>query len=74
MNIEDYWDRPPPEPTAKCVAWRKKIEDGWRPNRRISQMGYYEKAEFFGVYIWEYINVISPMLNGTFDLPPMGQR
>lgn len=33
-------------------------------------MGYDQAAEFFGVYIWEYVNVISPLLAVTFKDEP----
>lgn len=56
-----YWTSPPPEPSARCEWWRKQFAEGWRPNRRVSQMGYHEAANFYGVYIWEYLNVISQL-------------
>jgi len=62
FNIETYWTSPPPEPSQRCDIWVAKIKAGWRPNRRIRQMGYYEGAEFYGVYIWEYSNVIQPLI------------
>ena len=27
-------------------------------------MGYYESSVYFGVYIWEYLNVLAPMMRG----------
>jgi hypothetical protein len=42
--------------------WRERITAGWRPNQRISTLGYYESAAYYGVYIWEYLHVISPLL------------
>lgn len=63
INIEQYWNVPPPEPSPGLVKWLAKIADGWRPNRRIRSMGYYSAAEFYGVYIWEYLHVISPALS-----------
>lgn len=39
-----------------------RINAGWRPNRRLRSMGYHESAEYFGVYIWEYLNVLYPLL------------
>ncbi len=33
-------------------------------------MGYDQAAEFFGVYIWEYVNVISPLLAVTCSDEP----
>lgn len=35
---------------------------GWRPNRRIRQMCYDCSAEFYGVWLWEYLNVLAPLL------------
>lgn len=62
VNRYDYWTERPPMPSPNLLKWQKKIEDGWVPNARISSMGYDESAEFFGVYIWEYINVLLPLL------------
>ncbi len=28
-------------------------------------MDYYSASEFYGVYIWEYLNVIRPLLEGA---------
>ena len=41
---------------------RNLIKAGWKPNRRISGMGYDDSAHFFGVYVWEYINVLSSLI------------
>lgn len=60
-DVQRYWTRPPPERSARCAWWAAKIQAGWRRNRRLGGMGYHEAARFFGVYIWEYINVISPL-------------
>ena len=62
MNIEEYWSNPPPEPSKNLLKWIEKINNGWRPNKRISSMGSEEKAEFFKVYIWECCNVLIPLL------------
>lgn len=62
IDVTRYWIDPPPQPSAGLAKWQAKIASGWRPNRRISAMGYYEASEFYGVYIWEYINVIRPLL------------
>jgi hypothetical protein len=61
-DVERYWTSGPDEHSARCQWWMKRIEDGWRPNRRINTLGYHEMAEYFGVYIWEYLNVIYPVL------------
>jgi hypothetical protein len=62
LNIELYWQDPPPEPSQRCLHWQAKIRAGWLPNRRIGSMDYYSRAEFFGVYLWEYFNVLLPLM------------
>ena len=62
VNVTDYWAAAPPIPSPKLAAWVQRIARGWRPNRRVRAMGYHEAAEFFDVYIWEYLNVIRPAL------------
>lgn len=64
-EIERYWMEPPPEPSPQLAKWMAKIKAGWTPNRRIGSLDYYSSAEFFGVYIWEYLNVIRPALYET---------
>ena len=65
----EYWhsDNPPPERSARCQYWLEQIAAGWRPNARISCLGYDDSAEFYGVYIWEYLNVLSPFLDKLCD-------
>ena len=60
--IEDFWITSPPKLSDRCTWWVARIEAGWRPNRRISGAGYSGSAAYYGVYIWEYLNVISPRL------------
>jgi len=60
-----YWTNEPPDRSARCAWWVSRFEAGWRPNRRVWRMGYDECAEYFGVYLWEYLNVISPLMNAT---------
>lgn len=65
-NIERYWSEPPPERSPRCTWWVARIDAGWRRNRRLSAMGYYTSAAYFGVYIWEWCEVLWPMLrDGT---------
>lgn len=61
-NIETFWATPPPERSPRCTYWVAELASGWVPNRRVRSMGYYEQAEFFGVYVWEHLHVLSPML------------
>lgn len=62
IDPEKYWTEQPPEPSPRLAEWLRRINDGWRPNRRIQNMGFEEAAAFYGVYIWEYFNVIRPAL------------
>jgi hypothetical protein len=55
-----YWGDPPPELSERCRYWLRQIERGWRPNRFIRLHCYDCAAEWYGVWIWEYINVIRP--------------
>lgn len=60
-DVELFWSRPPKERSPRCAYWVQRIGEGWSPNRRIRAEGYYSSAEFYGVYIWEYTNVILPL-------------
>ncbi len=62
-EIERYWTTEPPDLSARCRYWIRRIEKGWRGNRRFIRMGYDEAAEYLGVYIWEWLNVLSPLLD-----------
>ena len=62
IDIDKYWTAPPPEPSAGLIKWLARIGAGWRPNRRIRSLGYYSAAEFYGVYVWEYLHKIRPLL------------
>jgi hypothetical protein len=57
-----YWLDPPPEPSPRLQWWLTRVNAGWRPNRRIRMMGYDESAGWFGVYLWEWTNVLCPRL------------
>lgn len=56
-----YWESPPPEPSPKLLRWVERIEAGWRPNRRIQQMGRDACSGFYDVYQWEYLYVLLPL-------------
>lgn len=61
-NIEEYWTEPPAEQSARCTWWVERIRAGWKRNKRIHALGYYERAAFFGVYIWEQLHVVDAAL------------
>lgn len=59
----DFWRYLPDDLSPRCSWWLRQIEVGWRPNRYIRRMGYDESAEWYGVYIAEYLHVIEPALS-----------
>lgn len=66
-DCTEYWTTPPPNPSARCTYWVERIKNGWRPNRRVNQMGFGEASLFFGIYVWEYRNVIIPLMEEKED-------
>lgn len=62
VDVTTYWLSPPPKPSAQLQKWTAKIQAGWKPNRRLRSMGYEEAADYYGVYIWEYLNVLMKLL------------
>ena len=61
-DAEDYWLFAPSQLSARCAYWVRQIERGWLPNRRIVREGYQYGADWYGVYIWEYLNVLDPLI------------
>jgi hypothetical protein len=58
-----YSDSAPPELSARCHYWVRQIERGWLPNRAWRTEGYDTASEsLYGVYIWEYLNVLMPLV------------
>jgi len=70
-DSELYWSSAPPEPSPRCTWWLKRIDAGWRPNKRVRRLGYYDRAAYYGVYIWELLNKIDPAL--TQGVPMLAQ-
>lgn len=62
-DATEYWTSPPPAPSARLGYWQDRIAAGWRPNKRVRALGYHDSADFYGVYIWEWINVLRPLLD-----------
>lgn len=53
----------PPAPSPRLAWWLYRVVwEDWRPNRRLHQLGRDESAEFFGITVWEYCNVLYPVL------------
>lgn len=59
------------ELSERCRWWLRQIERGWRPNRRIASECWECSADWYGVYGWEFMDVICPALKngrlGDFD-------
>ena len=68
-DVQAFWGSPPKGRSPRCAYWVEQIEKGWIRNRRIGGMGYFEAAEWFGVYLWEYLNVLSPMMREREERP-----
>ncbi len=64
-NPYAYFAEQPPCPSARLLYWKKRIRAGWRQNSRIKRLGYSEAARYFGVYVWEWLHVLSPLLAHT---------
>lgn len=61
-DVETFWTEPPPERSPRCAWWVARVNDGFRPNRHARRLGYYAAAEHYGVYLWEYLHVLLPLL------------
>lgn len=62
-DVTRYWMSPPPELSPRVQYWLKRISDGtWKPNRWFETEGYHNRVEHLGVYMWEYFNIIYPIL------------
>lgn len=62
-----FWSEPPPHQSKRCAWWLEQIVAGWRPNNRIRSYASGEAADWYGVFTWEYLNVISPALITATD-------
>jgi hypothetical protein len=63
FDVTQYWSSPPPESSPRLGHWLKRIKNGFRPNKRLRSLGYHGRAEFYGVYIWEQLNVLDKALS-----------
>jgi hypothetical protein len=60
----DYSGQEPPEQSERCRWWLAQIGRGWRPNRHIRRHCTDCAAEWYGVWMWEYVHRIRPALEG----------
>ena len=68
-DVTACWTHRPSAPSPRLLYWLARIDAGWRPNKRVRREGYHGAAERFGVYIWEYLNVIAPTLYANVGTP-----
>lgn len=65
LDATEYWTSPPPQPSPRLVLWLARIAAGWRPNANISTLNYHDSADWYGVYIWEWLNVLLPAMEAA---------
>lgn len=63
-----YWRDPPPQPSERCAWWAEQIARGWLPNRRWRTMGWSSAMTAYGVYAWEYLHVLSPLVDRAREI------
>lgn len=65
----DYWADPPPTLSPRVEYWLRRLADGtWTPNKYFNRACYDCRAGWLGVYLWEYLHIIWPALQGR-DTP-----
>ncbi|WP_394436265.1 hypothetical protein [Streptomyces sp. SGAir0957] len=63
-DVTTYWTDMPPAMSPRCDYWIKRHHRGtWRSNRWLRRSGYHEAAERLGVWIWEYLHMIRPLID-----------
>lgn len=61
----EYWTDPPPALSPRVEYWLRRLADGtWKPNGRFNLDCYDCRAEWLGVYLWEYLHIVGPALAG----------
>jgi hypothetical protein len=54
-------------PPCRHAAATGSHAGSWQPNRWIRREGYHAAAERLGVWIWEYLHVIRPLIEERGD-------
>lgn len=63
-DAEEFRDRPPPEASSRLLHWFREFQAGrWVENRRFRREGTVTKALILGIYVWEYLEIVSPMID-----------
>lgn len=58
----EFWADAPPQMSDRCAYWLRQVERGWLPNRRIRGECYDCSAEWYGVWIWEWLDLLWPAI------------
>ncbi len=61
-DIYKYMSEPPPKPSPRLEAWKWRFSIGWRLPKSVRCRGYSDVTGYLGIYVWEYRNVILPLL------------
>lgn len=64
LERDEVWGFAPLQISERCAWWLQQLENGWRPPRRVSGLGWDGQAQWFGVYAWEWRNLIRPWTSG----------
>jgi hypothetical protein len=63
-----YWRDPPPELSPRVEYWLRRIAEGsWKPNRWFWTEGYDDQCQILGVYMWEYLSLICPLMVAVLE-------
>lgn len=61
-EIDLQGEERPGMPSMRLGWWLEYVSRGWRPDGRLRTLGYLDAAKWFGVYVWEFRNVLVPAM------------
>ncbi len=61
----NYTTSPPPRPSPRCEAWVRRINRGWWVPAHVSRNGWSMMVCYFGVYAYEYLHILLPMISSN---------
>lgn len=70
-----FWTEPPDRLSERCLYWVDQICcKGWLPSVELLSEGYWDSAATYGVYLWEYLHVLSPLIKHKRDAVNRGTK
>jgi hypothetical protein len=63
-DVQRYWAKPPPALSPRCLHVVKRMREGWSPRLNF---GYHGNAEYLGIYIWEYLEIVANLDHPTYS-------